>query len=119
MERLRKEWLVTDYHRHNIHYRPTTTGRLLMDQLVPHSYLQLEDTIHKIAHQYHINQKPPVLSAQEFRREVFKDPNVRISKDINDKELEQAIRFLHDNGTMLHYEDTVLNDFFVGPSVVL
>jgi len=35
------------------------------------------------------------------RREVFKDPNVRISKDINDKELEQAVRFLHDNGQVM------------------
>ena len=59
-------------HRHsNIHYRPTTSARLLMDQLVPASYLQLEDTVRKIAHQYHINQKPPVLSAQEFRYVVY------------------------------------------------
>ena len=42
-----------------------------MDQLVPASYLQLEDTVRKIAHQYHINQKPPVLSAQEFRYVVY------------------------------------------------
>ena len=65
---------------------------------------------------------------------MFKDTDVHISRDINDKELEQAVRFLHDNGqvmcgcgscdltvlptvgTMLHYEDTVLNDFyFVDP----
>ena len=29
---------------------------------------------------------------------MFKDTEVRISRDINDKELEQAVRFLHDNG---------------------
>ena len=64
---------------------------------------------------------------------MFKDSEVHISRDINDKELEQAVRFLHDNGqvkcgmahvitapptvgTLLHYEDTVLNDFyFVNP----
>lgn len=64
---------------------------------------------------------------------MFKDSEVHISRDINDKELEQAVRFLHDNGqvkygvvhvitvpptvgTLLHYEDTVLNDFyFVDP----
>ena len=29
---------------------------------------------------------------------MFKDAEIRISRDINDKELEQAVRFLHDNG---------------------
>ena len=32
------------------------------------------------------------------REEIFKHHNLTISKDINDKELEQAVRFLHDNG---------------------
>ena len=32
---------------------------------------------------------------------MFKDAEVRISRDINDKELEQAVRFLHDNGQVM------------------
>lgn len=36
-----------------------------------------------------------------YRKEVFKDAEVRISRDINDKELEQAVRFLHDNGQVM------------------
>ena len=35
------------------------------------------------------------------RKEVFKDAEVHISRDINDKELEQAVRFLHDNGQVM------------------
>ena len=32
---------------------------------------------------------------------MFKDTDVHISRDINDKELEQAVRFLHDNGQVM------------------
>ena len=50
------------------------------------------------------------------RKEVFSDPNTLISKDSVNRELEQAVRFLHDNGTMLHFEDPMLQDFyFVDP----
>ena len=36
-----------------------------------------------------------------YRKEVFKDAEIHISRDINDKELEQAVRFLHDNGQVM------------------
>ncbi len=50
------------------------------------------------------------------RKEVFSDPNTLISKDSVNRELEQAVRFLHDNGTMLHFEDPMLQNFyFVDP----
>ena len=56
------------HRRDGIHYKLTTHAtRLLMDQLVPASYLELEDTVRKIAQHYHNQQKPPVLTAQEFR----------------------------------------------------
>ncbi len=41
--------------------------RLLMDQLVPASYLQLEDTVKKIAFNLRIQGKPPVLTYKELR----------------------------------------------------
>ena len=47
---------------------------------------------------------------------MFADPSTLISKSSADRELEQAVRFLHDNGTMLHYEDPMLNNlYFVDP----
>lgn len=50
------------------------------------------------------------------RDAVFADPRTLISQNTLDRELEQAVRFLHDNGTMLHYEDPVLSDlYFVDP----
>ena len=41
--------------------------RLLMDQLVPASYLQLEDTVRTLAIQMRGLNKPPVLSYRELR----------------------------------------------------
>ena len=41
--------------------------RLLMDQLVPASYLQLEDTVRNIALNMRIRGKPPVLTYKELR----------------------------------------------------
>ena len=41
--------------------------RLLMDQLVPASYLQLEDTVRNAAIQMRIRGKPPVLTYKELR----------------------------------------------------
>ena len=47
---------------------------------------------------------------------MFSDPNTLISKESGNRELEQAVRFLHDNGTMLHFEDPMLQNFyFVDP----
>ena len=122
-----------------------------MDQLVPASYLQLEDTVRNLAIQMRVFNQPPVLTYKELRyirthkhqippnlastsvpsinihcvcvclslsRElVFADFKDRlICQHSADRELEQAIRFLHDNGTLLHYEDPLLDDFyFVDP----
>ena len=39
-----------------------------------------------------------------------------VSRDVGDRELEQAVRFLHDNGTLLHYDDPLLKElYFVDP----
>lgn len=47
---------------------------------------------------------------------MFQDPHTLISKSTVERELEQAVRFLHDNGTMLHYDDPLLADlYFVDP----
>lgn len=42
-------------------------NRLLMDQLVPASYLQLEDTVRNLAIQMRTLHKPPVLTYKKLR----------------------------------------------------
>lgn len=41
--------------------------RLLMDQLVPASYLQLEDTVRNIALAMRARKKPPVMTYKDLR----------------------------------------------------
>ncbi|XP_019849257.1 PREDICTED: leucine-rich repeat serine/threonine-protein kinase 1-like [Amphimedon queenslandica] len=90
--------------------------RLLMDQLVPASYLQLEDSVRSIALTLRLLGKPPVLTYKEFKEYVFGDARTLVSRDVGDRELEQAVRFLHDNGTLLHYDDPLLKElYFVDP----
>ena len=50
------------------------------------------------------------------RDAVLADPQMQISCDYLDLALRSAIDFLHDNGTILHYEDPLLSDlYFVDP----
>ena len=47
---------------------------------------------------------------------IFADARPLIGRDIEDKELEQAVRFLHENGTLIHYDDPFLKElYFVDP----
>ena len=51
-----------------------------------------------------------------YRELVFCDTRTLVSRDVGDRELEQAVRFLHDNGTLLHYDDPLLKElYFVDP----
>ena len=42
-------------------------SQLLINQLVPATYIQLEDIVYDIAESCHKCQKPPVLTYEEFR----------------------------------------------------
>ena len=58
----------------------------------------------------------PTATITHPRELVFADSRTLISRHSADRELEQAVRFLHDNGTLLHYDDPLLADFyFVDP----
>ena len=47
---------------------------------------------------------------------VSGDAYTLVRRDQGDRELKQAIRFLHNNGTILHYEDPLLKElYFVDP----
>lgn len=51
-----------------------------MDQLVPASYLQLEDTVKKIAFNLRIQGKPPVLTYKELRYQYLSCISVLFSQ---------------------------------------
>ena len=51
-----------------------------------------------------------------LREMVFGDAYTLVRYDQGDWELEQAVRFLHDNGTILRYEGPLLKElYFIDP----
>jgi len=106
---------------------PGSTERLL-EQKIPATYLYLEEIISSVVHDRHQKKCEPVLSYFEYRRvaseqlklkynKQFRDLESLESSEINyNSELHQATRFLHENGVLLHYEDTNLRDlYFLDP----
>lgn len=106
---------------------PGSTERLL-EQKIPATYLYLEEIVSWIAHERHQKKREPVLTYDEYKRltseqlklkynKTFRDLEPLGSCEINyNSELQQATRFLHENGVLLHYEDSNLRDlYFLDP----
>ncbi|CAB0014704.1 unnamed protein product [Nesidiocoris tenuis] len=85
---------------------------LLLQQCVPSSYLVLEDVIGQIVAEQKQQKQDPVLTTEQYRNAVASyHTNLRDSA-----ELHQATLFLHENGVLLHYEDSTLKDlYFLDP----
>lgn len=106
---------------------PGSTERLL-EQKIPATYLYLEEIINWIVHDRQQKKREPVLTYEEYKRvtseqlktkynKIFRDLEPINSREINyNSELQQATRFLHENGVLLHYEDANLRDlYFLDP----
>lgn len=106
---------------------PGTSERLL-EQKIPATYLYLEEIVSHISHEKHLQKRAPVLTYGEYRKSAseqlksrynrtFRDLEPVNSREINyNSELQQATRFLHENGVLLHYEDANLRDlYFLDP----
>lgn len=100
----------------------------LLEQKIPATYLYLEEIVSWIVHERHQKRREPVLNYDEYKRiaseqlktkynKVFRDLEPINSREINyNSELQQATRFLHENGVLLHYEDANLRDlYFLDP----
>lgn len=100
----------------------------LLEQKIPATYLYLEEIVSWIVNQRQQGKKEPVLSYEEYRKiashqlklkynKTFRDLEPVNSREVNyNSELQQATRFLHENGILLHYEDANLRDlYFLDP----
>lgn len=89
----------------------------LLEQKIPASYLALEDVIGHLATQRKAQGKDPVLRADDYRTLVEQELSTRFNLVFRDAaELSQATAFLHENGVLLHYEDSTLKDlYFLDP----
>lgn len=95
---------------------PGTKERLL-EQKVPLTYLVLEEVVGLLAHERRQAGLEPVLSAEQFRHDIVVTMRERHGLKFRDyAELQQATRFLHDHGVLLHYEDANLKElYFLDP----
>eukprot|EP00057_Strongylocentrotus_purpuratus_P000847 XP_001184678.3 PREDICTED: leucine-rich repeat serine/threonine-protein kinase 1 [Strongylocentrotus purpuratus] len=85
----------------------------LLMQRVPTSYLALEKAVMQISADMRAAKREPVLHSTEYKSEVMRMMVEQSQISFHDKEeLLQATRFLHNNGILLHYEDSMLNDYF-------
>ncbi|XP_041363499.1 leucine-rich repeat serine/threonine-protein kinase 1-like [Gigantopelta aegis] len=95
---------------------PRSRTQKLLKQKIPKKYLQLKHIVEELARERMEQKKDPVLSKSNYmlcvskkmldKQQTFRDPH----------ELDQATRFLHENGVMFHYDDLQLRDlFFLDP----
>ncbi|XP_071801091.1 leucine-rich repeat serine/threonine-protein kinase 1-like isoform X3 [Asterias amurensis] len=85
----------------------------MLMQRVPTSYLALEKAVMHIASEMRKAKTEPVVPALEYRTEVTRVMLEQSQVSFHDKEdLMQATRFLHNNGILLHYEDSMLSDYY-------
>jgi hypothetical protein len=89
----------------------------LLEQKIPATYLALEDVVGYIATERQLLGKDPVLQGEQYRSLIFNEMFQRYGFTFRDTaELHQATTFLHENGVLLHYEDSTLKDlYFLNP----
>lgn len=88
----------------------------LLDQKVPATYLALEEIVSGLVGDRFQAGLEPVLSGEQFKTEVVKGMKERGMHFRDLCELQQATKFLHENGVLLHYDDANLKDlFFLDP----
>ena len=90
-------------------------GQHVMGRLIPSSYHALDDKLSKIHRLVKEGRQEPIMHTAEFEKMV-KDCNLVDIQD--DDELRTVTRFLHEVGSLLHYEDRKhnLDDlYFVDP----
>ncbi|PAA77610.1 hypothetical protein BOX15_Mlig015348g2 [Macrostomum lignano] len=86
-------------------------GHHVMGQMVPESYVKLETLVMERAR--NTGQDLPVLQWYQLRK-MATDAGL----NMNDEKLSQAVRFLHESGVLLHFDDSTYrlnNLYFIDP----
>ncbi|XP_072026368.1 leucine-rich repeat serine/threonine-protein kinase 2-like [Amphiura filiformis] len=88
-------------------------GQPILGQMIPYSYLRLEEILQEEARQLHSTRQVPVVLHSRMLQ-LVREHKLQLEED----ELAQAVRFLHETGILLHYDDPAnqLRDmYFVEP----
>lgn len=115
---------------------PGLKDQSLLEQKIPHTYLALEECCGYIARKLKLKSQNPVLSTANYLKEIRQaceeiypttgatssgaggqDNQLEGNRSIlmrfrDDAEILQATQFLHENGILMHYNDTGLRDLF-------
>ncbi|XP_012937476.2 leucine-rich repeat serine/threonine-protein kinase 1 [Aplysia californica] len=95
---------------------PRSRTQYLVKQKIPRKYLLLQNIVRELAVERVNAAKEPVLNRSKYTLCV---QNKMMEKGVTFRdveELEQATRFLHENGVLFHYDDLALRDlFFLDP----
>ncbi|KAH3873787.1 hypothetical protein DPMN_037027, partial [Dreissena polymorpha] len=97
---------------------PARKTEKLLGHKVPKKYLNLQKCIEIIANSRLKEQKDPILDNNHYMLLVM-DEMQKLDPDVtfrNKNDVDQATRFLHENGVILHFEDIALRDwYFIQP----
>ncbi|GFN83148.1 leucine-rich repeat serine/threonine-protein kinase, partial [Plakobranchus ocellatus] len=95
---------------------PRSRTQHLIGQKIPRKYLLLQSIVRELATERLKIEKEPVLNKSKYTLCVQNKMMERGVTFRDVEELEQATRFLHENGVLFHYDDLPLRDlFFLDP----
>ncbi|CAG5136337.1 unnamed protein product, partial [Candidula unifasciata] len=95
---------------------PRSRTQFLVKQKIPRKYLLLQEIVRELALERLKDLKEPVLNRSKYTLCVLNKMMERGATFRDVEELEQATRFLHENGVLFHYDDLPLRDlFFLDP----
>jgi len=105
---------------------PGSKDQALLEQKVPHTYLALEECVSYVTKKLRLRNQSPVLTTGNYLKEIraaVEDlyPGCGYEGRLfvrfrDDAEILQATQFLHENGILIHYNDSALRDlFFLDP----
>ncbi|CAF3763323.1 unnamed protein product [Rotaria sordida] len=88
---------------------PNIKDQNIFQQRIPAKYIYLEEALEE----YRINKKISMLNDKEYQeliKEISQQTNHVQFRDY--VELQQATKWLHENGIIIHFEDTLLSNYY-------
>ncbi|XP_063952426.1 leucine-rich repeat serine/threonine-protein kinase 2-like isoform X4 [Lytechinus pictus] len=88
-------------------------GQPIFGQMIPYSYLRLEQLLQEQVKRLKGEGMPPVMLHKQVIKMIREN-----DLQLDDNELSQAVRFLHETGVLLHYDDPsqqLRNVYFIEP----
>ncbi|CAF3639498.1 unnamed protein product [Rotaria socialis] len=88
---------------------PSAKDQGIFQQRIPAKYIYLEEALEE----YRINKKTSILNDKEYQELIKEISQKNNSVQFRDWiELQQATKWLHENGIIIHFEDTLLSNYY-------